>query len=431
MVRSTSRAGSSRTGIATSILRTCAARILVGFFVFLLIASGPVLAQETEGTPESDPAAIDTPAVAEDTPPVPDPTETPTEAPTEEATEPAEPLVEDDAPAQDPTEQAEETPASSTEIPAETPETAPEPSLQYLLAGTPECSLFPDQHPEIASGGEQEYACFSTLTLTGSSIVPEGVTVTWSIRASVEDGWGVQLLPPTNESDEPAVWTVTEDGRTSFRFEQGSPAGPGAEPAELDLEIRIDYQLRVLRPACAMTTPMLRLRHDAAVSSAGIEPVAGVAESEREPLRIEPSLAPVPKPSVSFAGPLSFGEIGATAAGLNETTRTGSVELVVSGLDQTCGTWDVRLSATPLADANGALLEGSRLFLTSVDNAPVPGAGCDLVEGCAAVSLSGGPEAQANQTIIMTLTLQMPSQAGLGAFSTALEASLAAFQAQE
>jgi len=139
---------------------------------------------------------------------------------------------------------------------------------------------------------------------------------------------------------------------------------------------------------------------------------------------VSPALQPIPKPSVAFDGPLAFGDVGVTASGPENPSRSGRVSLTVANLDAACGTWNLVVSASGLVDGDGQAMQGSHLMVVSVNDEPIPGDACDLAAGCDIVALLAGPNAASPQTVVLGVELRMPEQPGLGVFGTALDASL-------
>lgn len=127
-----------------------------------------------------------------------------------------------------------------------------------------------------------------------------------------------------------------------------------------------------------------------------------------------PELTDIPSPSISFDGPLDFGRVQ-TGRDQGKTHREGTLSLTISGLDQACGVWRLRLDATPIVDGNGAVRDGFALRIGE----------CDLTEGCPAASFVAGPDAPSTQSITLTITLQTPPYAAPGAFGTTINATIA------
>ena len=352
--------------------------------------AAPALADEA-GTPVA-------PAIEETTP---EPTATPIEP---------EPTATDEAPAS-----TAEAPAPTVE-PTAVPTATPAPTLGFTLAAQPECVPAEDQPSALASSGAIEYRCVSRLRLDGEAIAAAGITVTWSIDASITPGWRVQVQRPALVPGEAPVWAEAIDNTSRFSIVRADAAGSSMEAGTLDTEVELAWRLRIERPACLAGSPVVELRHAATVdapATTGLDRTAGIT---RDPLRIEPALAAIAQPSVHFDGPLNFGTIKATALGLSETRIDGTLSLTVSGLDQACGDWNLWFDASPIVDADGVAREGFALLIDT----------CDLTDGCLAASFTAGPEAPATQSITLTITLQAPQYAALGALGTTIDATLIA-----
>ncbi|MCC6704711.1 MAG: hypothetical protein IT334_07520 [Thermomicrobiales bacterium] len=330
-----------------------------------------------------------------------------------------EPTVTPADPRPSPTEIA---PTPTAEAPAPTmeptplPTAPPSPTLSFALAAEPQCEPAEDQPAALASGGSIEYRCVSRLTLAGDAIAPAGIAVTWSIDATVTPGWRVQVQRPALTPGSEPVWAEAIDNTSHFSIVQPDAAGTSADVGALSTDLELTWRLRIERLACLAGSPAVELRHAATVdapSVTGIDRDLGVI---REPLRIEPELAAITAPSIRFNGPLDFGTIKATALGLSETRIDGQLSLTVTGLDQTCGGWDLWFDASPIVDTDGAVREGFALLIGE----------CDLTDGCLAASFAAGPEAPATQSIMITITLQAPQYAALGALGTTIDATLIA-----
>jgi hypothetical protein len=397
-----------------------------------LAFGSPALAQDD---PPVEDVPVEEPVVVTE-PPAPDPTEPPPPPPPPtEAPLPTEPpvIVEPTlAPTDPPLEPTAEPTAPPTGIPASptieptatsTPTPTPEVSLTYALASAPECTLAPDQAAAVASGGAIDYACTSTLALNGTQVIPANVAVTWSASATIGGGWSVQVLPPQNDPQDVVEWTPAGATEARFDFVQRNPAGTAAEPGDLATTTTIGYRLRVQRPTCSTEAQTFQLQHDVAVQSPDA-PAEAEPTAPRDPLRITPDLQAIPEPAVAFDGALDFGEVSLSASGLPESTRGGSLGVVVSNLNQTCGEWTVRVSASALADQAGVPLPGSSLVVVSINGEAVPDGGCDLANGCDLATLTGNPDALETQTIALGVELRMPEAATAGAFQTTLDAVL-------
>lgn len=315
---------------------------------------------------------------------------------------------------------ATETP-SPTPLPTATPTPTPEPALAAILADAPECQTAPDGPAAIASGGSLDYLCTDRIALMGTNVVPARIEIEWTVGATVNNGWSVQILPPARTSSDAVQWTVEGAAEAGFVFDLPSPASVSVMPGAVDMTAEITFRVRIHRPACALEPPTLALRHDVSVQS----PDATAADDPAisEPLRLTPNFAAAPEPAVAFVGPLDFGEIGVTAAAGN-TVKPGTLSLTVAGLDGACGAWLVQVSASALANQSGAPLAGSRLMLVSINDDIIPNGGCDLAGGCDLMSLAAGPEAPTTRTFALGIELHMPQQPGTGSFTTSIDALL-------
>ncbi len=390
----------------------------------------PALAQD------EDPAA-DVPAeaqVATEAPPPP-PTELPPPPPTTEAPVIVEPTsVPTDVPAP-PTDAPTtapvvEPPALPSEEPSPTPEPTPSPTptltpapeLTYTLADAPDCQLAPGGPSSVASNGSIEYVCTDRVTLAGTNVVPANIAVEWTMRASIEGGWSVRLLPPKNSPEETVAWTADNSAAAGFTFGQANSAGVSVMPGTVDATATIEFRVRIHRADCGTVPRAVLIDHDITVQSP--ETTVVPASNGGEPHRITPDLLAVPEPGVAFNGPLDFGEVGRTAGGADTTVTYGTLSLTVTELDAACGDWNLQVSATALTNQSGSPMAGSRLVVVSIDDQPIPDGGCDLAGQCDLMSLAGGPDAQSTRTITLGVELHMPQQPDPGSFTTSIDALL-------
>ena len=361
-----------------------------------LMMGAPALAQDGSPVP-GDEQSVDTEPTPDVAPPV---VEEPTETPTLEP------------------------------VPTEEPTTAPEPTatpepvstLSYLLDAQPTCELAPDQSNVVKSGGAVDYRCTDSVALGGEHVTPATLALNWTVTATIDAGWTVQLLPPAHEN-EVVDWSARDSNRATFQFSPRAPAGDGGEPAAIDVNAQIVFGLRLTRPACNLAPPVLKLSHAVDLQSPDAT-AASQRQDTPEPLRIEPELAPIPEPSVTFAGPLDFGKVSVTALGADTTTKTGQLELSVTDLDQACGDWLLHLASAPLTDAAGDLLDGSHLVVISINGDALADGGCDLSAGCDLATLTASPEATATASFTLDIELRMPAQPGTGSFQPSLTAAL-------
>jgi hypothetical protein len=335
-----------------------------------------------------------------------------TEAPTETATE-----VATEAPA------TETATAIATETVTAVATEAPVAALSYAPAAQPWCELAPDQPVAIASGGSIDYLCTDSVHLSGTSVVPASIAITWSSWVAVAGGWSVQMLPPVNPGDPDPVWTAPGLAEAWFEFRQVNPIGAGAEPVAIDQTVSIQYRLRLTRATCAVEPQTLTLDRSIAVGSTDPAAVITANPVGTEPRYLTPELAPIPEPSVAFDGLLAFGEIAVTADGPETSTAPGAVSMTVANLDQSCGNWMLNLAATPLTGGDGAPLDGSQLLAVSINGESLPEP-CDLATGCDLASLATGPEAAPTQNITIGVQLRLPESPDIGSFDTSLTAAL-------
>ena len=313
--------------------------------------------------------------------------------------------------------------ASTTTIATASATPAPETRLSYDLADKPDCELAPDQPRTMTSGGYVDYVCQDHVDITGTDTPPSSVELVWKVEATIGGGWHAQLLPPAPTPDE-REWTTAGASEARFLYRQPEPAGTSDTLTAFESTPSISYRVRIHRSACAEEPQTLQLDREVAVLVADTSAEITDVSSNVEPLRIKPRLAPIPEPSVAFEGALDFGAIGVTATGAEEPVRHGTLAITISELDQSCGAWTLRLSATPLTDGDGLPMEGSRLLAVSINDELLPDGGCDLTSGCAPRTFSAGEDAPSSLTVTLGVELRMPERPSIGSFETSLSATL-------
>jgi hypothetical protein len=375
----------------------------------------PGIVRGQEGTPAAELPAAPAEVQAVPTDPPPPPTAIPTLPPSLPTAIPPTALPPTEVP---PTAVPTPEPTATT---APTP--TPEPSITYQAAPQPICELAPDEPTTVAHGDSIDYLCTYSVATTSSDVAPSSITATWSLDATVGGGWTVAMLPPVNDPAlETPEWTVPR-AETSFDFTQLEPVGVSDELTALDATARITFRVRIQRAVCSTVAVDVRLDHRVTVASPG----ATIVERETagtQPRIITPSLEPIPEPSIAFDGPLTFGDVGVDASGVQDRVRSGFVSLTVSGLDDACGSYSLNVGASPMTDASGEVLDGAQMMLTSVNDQPVTGETCDLFAGCDAIVLVAAPDALPTQTVRLGVELRMPEHLGVGSWGTSLSASL-------
>jgi hypothetical protein len=309
---------------------------------------------------------------------------------------------------------------STTAALSETPEVAP--ALAYSLLSDSDCHIVPDQPTEVLSGGALDLTCRESIGLHGNDIVPDGITVIWQVDLSIGAGWELQVLAPANPGER-ADWSPPQPDSATFTFTQQQPAGAGSDPAVIDTSTGIAFHVRLLRLICSLDAPELLITRQVSVQSADTE-VDPIEAAGAEPLRFQPVLHPIPDPAVTFNGPLLLGEVATTAAGATDPVRAGTVTLIISDLDDSCGAWSLQLVASQLTDEQGDALIGSSLMIVAINGDVIPDGGCDLAPGCDVLTVQAGPDGPETLSIELGIELRMPSQPDTGVFQTALSAAL-------
>lgn len=388
------------------------------------IPDAPIEAPEAPRDDDVEPA-LETPLPADDA------AETPLAEPTTEPehTPPAEPTTESSTvptPPAFPTHEPAELPAPTAEPePDPSPTPTPEPLLRYAQP-TAACDPAEDQPSSVAHGSSVDYVCHLAMDLVGTDVAPDTIRGIWDVHVSASDRWSVSLLPPVSSAEgEAPVWTPEGAGEAGFSFSQEDVAGTGTDPVDIDVTASITFRLRLQRPVCSAESPTVLIHHDAhvAVTMPGI--IVETPPGDVPPTQVTPGLELIPAPAVTLEGPIRFGEIGVSSAGVERVVTTGTATLTVSGLDASCGRWLLLLRASDLTSETGRVLPGSRLSVISINNEFIPGGACELTGECAIAAFDAGPNAASSIPIVLGLELRMTEPPSPGVFDASLTARIA------
>ncbi|MGH2558949.1 MAG: hypothetical protein ACRDJH_07785 [Thermomicrobiales bacterium] len=409
------------------------AALLAGTFGLAPARLSHASAREHEGTPA---AAIEPPPVEE--PPATGESATEDEQPppevteeSDEATAPplAQPPVTDPSQAQGDEAAGDPPPPDETAAapPAAAAPVAPDPVLNYALAGQPDCRPAGEQPEIVAHGGYLDYDCTVAVQLSGAHLAPAAVQLDWTVAASVDGGWSAQLLPPVLDPNAPSDWTAEGGALAEFAHQGGIGDGATIDPVDtFETTTTLTFGLRAHRVACGTEAQPVTVDVAVAASLPGYETAtiqdAGI---EPEPYQLNPELAPIPEPSIAFGGSLNFGEVQVDATGVLEPPAPQTIDVTVSGLDQACGDWAVGLNTTTLGSADGSAIAASTLNLVSIDDEALAGGGCPLEDGCEVALLNAGAEAAPATTFTLGVSLVLPDQPRATTFNSTLTATLA------
>lgn len=297
---------------------------------------------------------------------------------------------------------------------------APTPILAYSPSATPACTTVDDVPNEIAHGDFLDYICTYAVMLDGEHVSADAVQLDWSIQAAVEGGWSVQLLPP----GENAQWTAGSSATAAFTS-TSDLAIASNQPGRLQTSEQITFHLRVHRVACGTVVQPVSLAASVTAllpgfEAATIEQTAAGTGS----VIIEPALIDIPTPTVEFTGPLDFGEIQLASDGPVFNTHTGTLQLVVNGLDEACGDWVITLAGTTMNGTDGSSMPANSLRLDSVNGQPLFDGACALDTTCTVATVRGGADASPTSTLNLGVSLVLPDQMSVATFNAKLTATM-------
>ncbi len=303
--------------------------------------------------------------------------------------------------------------------------TPPAPELVYSPAAEPDCVLAPEQPDLLSHGAYQEFDCTFDLAFWGAYLAPADIQIVWSVQASVDGGWAVQLLPPRIDPEIPSEWTPAQSV-AQFTHQTNVWEAPSTEMTDsLDGASQMAFGLRVYRALCDLDpqTVWLDLAADAWTPDL---PFASIELQGQQPEtgRLEPALAAIPEPAVAFTGPLDFGEIELTSAGPVSPLQPAESVLTITGLDQACGDYQLTMTSTPFDGPTGDETSTIGLALSSIDGTPLPDGDCAFADGCLVAILPAGPDAEPVRTITLGVSLVLPDQPRAAVFDASLTAAL-------
>ncbi|MGH2534973.1 MAG: hypothetical protein ACRDJW_22155 [Thermomicrobiales bacterium] len=301
------------------------------------------------------------------------------------------------------------------------------PSLTYALAGQPRCLLADGQPAIVAHGGFLDYDCAADVHLSGAHLAPAAVQLDWTVAAGVDGGWSVQLLPPAVDPNMPPNWTVAGSAIAEFAHRGGIGAGASTDALDaFETTATLTFGVRAHRVICGTEARPLAVEVAVAALLPGLDAAtiadAGIAP---EPYTLRPELAPIPEPSIAFGGALDFGEVRVDATGVLAPPTPQTIDVTVSGLDQACGEWTVRLDTTTLGGDDGSTIAASTLHLVSINDDALAEGGCPLEGGCEIAVLRAGAASAPATTFTLGVSLVLPDQPRATTFNSTLTATLA------
>jgi hypothetical protein len=193
---------------------------------------------------------------------------------------------------------------------------------------------------------------------------------------------------------------------------------------EIDWTQRLLFDVRVIRAACVMTTPVIELSVDVAVSAANaiVERIEPGPTSER--FKLTPVLLALDEPDLAFSGSLNFGEVAIDAFGVVEEPAPQILTVTISNLDNVCGEWNLSVGALAPTGSPGQRETAIELSLLGVDEHTVDGGACQLTAECFVGRVSAKPGGPSERTFALTIAVSVPSEVTAETLSLTLYASL-------
>jgi hypothetical protein len=248
--------------------------------------------------------------------------------------------------------------------------------------------------------------------LSGSAVDPAQVAIDWQFDAAAPGAWLVQL----RENDEHPWSEVTEP--PVLAAQSGIDDVIAAEDGAFSTTQTETFELLVSRASCDLAPAEIQVQVSAIPSLDGAQVGASTLP---EPLKLQPALAAIGQPVVTFDGPLNFGSVDADASGPAVSSLSGTLGLTLSGMNTTCGNWQIAIGGDGMVDGNGEPLTGSALLvLPGADGAVA----CDVRDGCPVAQVAGDAAADPTQTLSLDLELRLGDAVVTGTFSTSLTVTI-------
>lgn len=374
------------------------------------ITDGPVPDPTEEPPPATDVPVPTTESLPTETPVDPEPTATDTPIDPEPSILPPTEL---EMPT--PAVVASETPvpsAAATDVASPAPSPSPTATLQASLSYTLDNAIRCQPSTsvtEVRHGSSIDYRCSLALLMEGEGLAVGSVRIDWQVKADVDEGWTVQLRNQGAEwqaAASGAVVTSTEEFATSTLKDGGS----GAHGLSVDL--------RISRNRCVADGGNVALIGGAIVSLPDApDAVINIPARSSASADVAPGLVAIPKPDVTFSGTLQLGTVvlGPTR---NATSTSGAIALEVTGLDQSCGSWNIVLHGEALSGESGSMIDAGHLRLVAVNGEPVDSGRCDLTSGCVVEVARFEPGVAATTTYELQFELDIPAGTTAGPFAS-------------
>lgn len=343
----------------------------------------------------------------------------------DEQTPPSEEPVPTDTP--EPTEdQTEATPPPT--VPVELPS-----SLTYSIAAPIACAPVSGIADEpISAGGTLDYDCTFPVDLHGKNLSPDQIAVAWTVSASSESTWSVQLAAPAvsggNWSDPGQHLAQIGSDHANLDVLSVTPAPADGQDALVDGRLTIAFQLRLERPQCTSDPVAFQVSAGATASTPGAPQATVVLDgAQPDPLTVTPSLAPlvVAAPVVSIESVT----IDPVAFSLDDRTTSGVLTIHVENSTMQCSASDVAISVqafvgTDISNSTGIVSVGA---LTGVPDgnyvALAPDAGTSLNAYVVVSTIEAGAT-PGSYTQTISFEVAVPGQISAGTFDVRASATV-------
>ena len=269
---------------------------------------------------------------------------------------PDEPLVDetDDGSGEEATVEPQPTDDTGAGVPETEPTLAPDPVEEPTAEPTaiPHALLSYSQNANVVcvpasgivddvieAGGWLDYGCSFATELHAENVPLDGIDLSWSVTASTDDGWQVQLATDSIDS---GAWSESghnraEIGANAYDRTALVESAAGDDPSINTVSgmVTLPFNLRLSRPACASVAPIVTLSLSSVVSVPGNDEAIVTQEGDPiPPIELYPQLAPITSiaPTVSIVdfaiAPVEFS--------LSDQTTQGTLTIHVENSVMQC-----------------------------------------------------------------------------------------------
>ncbi|MGC4193178.1 MAG: hypothetical protein QM589_18685 [Thermomicrobiales bacterium] len=294
------------------------------------------------------------------------------------------------------------------------PTATPSPAITWSVAPDFTCT---SDMANVESGGAIVYTCTIAATIVADAAPNLALDLTWDVETSPgSDDWAVD----TRFSDD-APWIDAGNG-TPLESVDTFTTDTAAETQTIGRTLQFD--VRLTRASCVTSDPsvLIRVSPSLAAPDAPSVSIAEQGTTVRENT-VTPQLAPIPEPSISFLGPLAFGQVSLPPDD-HVAVQASSATLQIDGLDRSCGMWTISVEGGGLSTADGRELDAANLQLISVNGQLALDSPCGLDGSCLVTVIVAGPTSLPSVRLALGFQVIVPADAPLGSLDAPVTATI-------